>query len=128
MIRLGVSIREWLSTVPELADLNKDFALFYSHSLTARLSNPPPNPFLDTPMLAERVQRWINVYRAEGEARGKAEGEAWGKAEGLISEILALVADGDLPRERAVVRLRQHAEQGLITPVQLATALAVLKP
>ena len=67
-------------------------------------------------MLAERVQRWINVYRAEGEV------------EGLTSEILALVADGDLPRERAVVRLRQHAEQGLITPVQLATALAVLKP
>ena len=74
----------------------------------------------------------VDIFRAEGEARGKAEGkaegEARGKAEGLISEILALVSDGDLPRERAVVRLRQHAEQGLITPVQLATALSVLNP
>ena len=35
---------------------------------------PIPNPFLGGTMLAEKVDKWIAAYKAEGKAEGKKEG------------------------------------------------------
>jgi len=41
-----------------------------------------PNPFLETTMLADRISKWREELKAEGEAMGEAMGEARGKSMG----------------------------------------------
>jgi len=41
-----------------------------------------PNPFLETTMLADRISKWRDELKAEGEARGEARGKSIGEARG----------------------------------------------
>ena len=110
----GSAISAWLETIPELTELRRDFALFFTHSLTARVENPPPNPFEGTTMIAERVQKWIDGYVATGEARG------------FVRSICDMVTSGDITRERAVARLQHLVEQQQITNEQAEQAIRTL--
>ena len=60
---------------------------------------PIPNPFLGGTMLAEKVDKWIADYKAEGRAEGIVEGRTEGKTEGR--------------REGMATILRQMKEAGM---------------
>ena len=65
----------------------------------------------------------IELIKDEGRAEGKSETKAESKAEGLVDSLITLVQAGDLPRDRALLRLRHLAEQGLISAAQCEAAV-----
>jgi hypothetical protein len=69
-------------------------------------------------MIAEKLKRLADQQRAEARSEGLSQGRA--------EIILQMVADGDLPRERALVRLRHLHEQHQIDDQVLAQALSTL--
>lgn len=69
---LGVKLNQWMETDPVLTVMRKDFSLFFENTLKRDQNIPIPNPFHGGTMLAERVNRWIAEYKAEGKAEGMA--------------------------------------------------------
>ena len=82
LIELGLRLNQWMETDEGMADMRKDFSLFFDNTLMRDKDIPIPNPFLGGTMLAEKVDKCIAAYKAEGKEEGKAEGRAEGKAEG----------------------------------------------
>ena len=66
-------------------------------------------------MLAEKVDKWIAAYKAEGRAEGKAEGKEEGKAEGRAEGIVEGRAEGKTEgrREGMATILRRMKEAGM---------------
>jgi len=69
---LGAKLNEWMETEPTLESMRRDVSLFFENSLKRDDDIPIPNPFRGGTMLAERVNRWIAEYKAEGKAEGMA--------------------------------------------------------
>ena len=66
-------------------------------------------------MIADRIHRHLDRIAAEAEARGIAEGEARGETNGQVRTILTLIQEGDLSRERGLVRLQHLHDQRVIS-------------
>ena len=52
--------------------MHRVFSLFFKNRLKRDDNIPIPNPFRGGTMLAEKVNRWIAEYKAEGKAEGMA--------------------------------------------------------
>ena len=85
LIELGLRLNQWMEKDPGLAEMKKDFSLFFENTLMRDQDIPIPNPFVGGTMLAEKVDKWIAAYKAEGKKEGKAEGKAEGKIEGMAT-------------------------------------------
>jgi len=76
LIELGLRLNQWMETDQGLTEMRKDFSLFFENTLMRDQDIPIPNPFLGGTMLAEKVDKWIADYKAEGKAKGRREGMA----------------------------------------------------
>ena len=76
LIELGLRLNQWMETDQGLAEMRKDFSLFFENTLMRDQDIPIPNPFPGGTMLAEKVDKWIAAYKAEGKAEGRREGMA----------------------------------------------------
>ena len=54
-----------------LQSMHRVFSLFFKNRLKRDDNIPIPNPFRGGTMLAEKVNRWIAEYKAEGKAEGR---------------------------------------------------------
>ena len=72
LIELGEKLNTWMEINPTLEPIRRDFSLFFENSLKRKDDIPIPNPFRGGTMLAEKVNRWIAEYKAEGKAEGMA--------------------------------------------------------
>jgi hypothetical protein len=69
---IGKDINEWMAIDPDLKQLHDEFSLNLEKSLKIFRRKNYPNPFQGATMLAERISKWREELRAEGEARGGA--------------------------------------------------------
>jgi len=76
LIELGFRLNQWMEKDPGLAEMRRDFSLFFENTLMRDQDIPIPNPFVGGTMLAEKVDKWIAAYKAEGKAEGRIEGMA----------------------------------------------------
>ncbi len=65
---------------PGLADMRRDFSLFFENTFMRDQDIPIPNPFVGGTMLAEKVDKWIAAYKVKGKAEGRIEGRIEGMA------------------------------------------------
>jgi hypothetical protein len=72
IVLIGKDINEWMTTKPDLKQLYEEFSLYFEKSLKYIGEKNYPNPFQGTIMLADRINKWREDLRAEGEARGEA--------------------------------------------------------
>ena len=121
-LAIAQAVKNWLHAL-QRPELLEGFLTWWQRTLIERHQFPAVlNPFQDHPMLADRIHRHLDQIRAEGLAEGKAEG----KAEALVSNLVEWVAEGDLPKERARVRLQHLHDQRQISDPQWENALRQL--
>ena len=82
IVMIGEEISEWMTTDPDMKQLHEEFSRYFEESLKVIGDNYYPNPFEETTMLADRISKWRDELRAEGEAKGEARGEAMGETKG----------------------------------------------
>jgi hypothetical protein len=102
-VRVAAAVKAWLAALnrPELL---ASFTAWWQRTLAQRHELPTDlNPFQDSPMLADRIHRFLDTVKAEG------------KAEGQVQAILDLVRDGDLSAAKALVRIQHLHDQRTIS-------------
>jgi hypothetical protein len=72
IVLIGKDINEWMTTDPDLKQLRDEFSLYFEKSLKSIGDINYPNPFQGATMLADRISKWREELRAEGEAMGEA--------------------------------------------------------
>ena len=70
MFKLGENLNRWMETDPNLESMRRDFSLYFESTLKRDEEKTITNPFQGGNMLAERVNKWIAEYKAEGKAEG----------------------------------------------------------
>jgi hypothetical protein len=130
LLELGQELRRFLID-RNLADVLGDLSLWFRRNLGPRLAPDLPDPFsTGDSMLADRVQRWIDQYRAEGREEGREEsreeGREEGVADGRLQMLYGLVARNLLTIDAARAEVARTQAAGLLTAEQAAQALARL--
>ena len=85
LFEFGEKLNRWMETDPNLESMRRDFSLYFESTLKRDEDRSLSNPFQGGNMLAERVNKWIEEYKAQGKAEGLAEGKAEGRLEERVS-------------------------------------------
>ena len=85
LFEFGEKLNRWMETDPNLESMRRDFSLYFESTLKRDEDRSLSNPFQGGNMLAERVNKWIEEYKAQGKAEGSAEGKAEGRLEERVS-------------------------------------------
>ncbi len=114
-LQVANAVKAWLKAL-QRPELLPGFLTWWQRTLSQRRQLAQDlNPFQEDPMIADRIHRHLDRIAAEAEARGIAEGEARGETNGQVRTILTLIQEGDLSRERGLVRLQHLHDQRAIS-------------
>jgi hypothetical protein len=123
LFSLGESLNTWMSQTKEYEELRREFSQVFEYSIKPGHTNQPfPNPFKGETMLAEKVNRWIAEYKAEGKiegrvegkVEGRAEGKVEGRAEGIVLSLKRLITKNTISIEEAKTEIEELEKNGVL--------------
>jgi predicted transposase/invertase (TIGR01784 family) len=118
LFELGARLNRWMQTDPILDSMRRDFSLFFENTLKRDDDISISNPFQGGTMLAERVNKWIAQYKAEGREEGRIQGKQEGRLEGKLEGKV----EGKL--EGMATILKRMKEKGMsVTEIATITGL-----